>query len=70
MREPRQYLHLRAAEIVALTGISERTVRRWIRDEVLPSTKVGGTRLVATADLEAVLSAPRGAVQESSTDEE
>jgi excisionase family DNA binding protein len=47
--------YLRAAEIAALVGMSPRTVRRWIKDEVLPSTKLGGTRLVATADLEAVL---------------
>jgi excisionase family DNA binding protein len=48
--------YLRAGEIAALTGMSLRTVRRWIRAEVLPSTKLGGARLVATADLEAAFS--------------
>lgn len=62
--------YLRAADIAGLTGMSERTVRRWIRDEVLPSTKVGGARLVATADLEAVLSARQDAIQESFDDPE
>jgi excisionase family DNA binding protein len=44
--------YLRAADIVRLTGVSIRTVRRWIADEIIPSTKLGGTRLVARADLE------------------
>jgi excisionase family DNA binding protein len=48
--------YLRAVEIVAMTGISLRTVRRWIADEVVPSTKLGGARLVAMADLKSVLS--------------
>ena len=50
MTNGRQYL--RAADIVRLTGVSIRTVRRWIADEILPSTKLGGARLVAKADLE------------------
>jgi excisionase family DNA binding protein len=48
--------YLRAADIAALTGASIRTVRRWIADEAIPSTKLGGARLVAAADLEAILS--------------
>ena len=44
--------YLRAADIARLTGTSIRTVRRWIADEVVPSTKLGGARLVARADLE------------------
>jgi excisionase family DNA binding protein len=48
--------YLRAADIVALTGTSLRTVRRWIADETIPSTKLGGTRFVAKADLERLLS--------------
>ena len=35
MKDGRKYL--RATEIVALTGMSLRTVRRWIADEILPS---------------------------------
>jgi excisionase family DNA binding protein len=53
MNDGREYL--RAADIVALTGISVRTVRRRIADETLPSTKLGGARLVAKADLERLL---------------
>jgi excisionase family DNA binding protein len=43
---------LRASDIARLTGVSIRTARRWIADEILPSTKLGGARLVARADLE------------------
>ena len=48
--------YLRAADIVRLTGVSIRTVRRWIADEIIPSTKLGGTRFVAKAALECLLS--------------
>ena len=44
--------YLRASDIARLTGVSIRTVRRWIADEMIPSTKLGGARLVARADLE------------------
>jgi excisionase family DNA binding protein len=44
--------YLRAADIVRLTGMSLRTIRRLIADEIIPSTKLGGARLVARADLE------------------
>ena len=44
--------YLRAADIALLTGVSIRTIRRWIADEIIPSTKLGGARLVARADLE------------------
>ena len=47
--------YLRAADIARLTGMSIRTVRRWIADEIIPSTKLGGARLVARADLERLL---------------
>ena len=47
--------YLRAGDIARLTGMSLRTVRRWIADEVLPSIKLGGARLVAKADLERLL---------------
>src|SRR5262245_58765682 len=40
--------YLRAVEIARLTGVSIRTVRRWIADEIIPSTKLGGARLVST----------------------
>jgi excisionase family DNA binding protein len=47
---------LRAAEVAAITGLSVRSIRRWIKDEVLPSTKLGGSRLVAVTDLDYLLS--------------
>jgi excisionase family DNA binding protein len=50
--------YLRAADIAELTGMSVRTVRRWIADEILPSTKLGGARLVACADLRRLLASP------------
>jgi excisionase family DNA binding protein len=56
--------YLRASEIVALTGMSIRTVRRRIADKTIPSTKLGGARLVAMADLEAALSPSYDAIEE------
>jgi excisionase family DNA binding protein len=50
--------YLRAGEIARLSGASVRTVRRWIADEILPSVKVRGMRLVPRKDLERMLSPP------------
>ena len=50
--------------------MSLRTVRRWIADEVIPSTKLGGARLVAAADLEAVFSISQETAQGASFDRE
>jgi excisionase family DNA binding protein len=47
--------YLRAADIVRLTGASMRTVRRWIADKIIPSTRLGGVRLVARQDLDRLL---------------
>ena len=47
--------YLRARDIAGLTGVSIRTVRRWIADEIIPSVKLGGSRLVARAELERLL---------------
>ena len=33
--------YLRAADIVRLTGVSIRTVRRWIAGEIIPSNQCG-----------------------------
>lgn len=55
--------YLRAPEIAALTGASLRTVRRWIKNKVVASTKVGGARLVAITDLEATLRSSHGPAQ-------
>ena len=48
--------YLRARDIAALTGVSVRTVRRWIADEIIPSARLGGARLVARTDLERLFS--------------
>jgi excisionase family DNA binding protein len=50
--------YLRAGEIARLIGVSLRTVRRWIADEVLPSVKLGGARLVPRKGLERLMSLP------------
>lgn len=47
--------HLRVSEVTDIVRCSERTVRRWIAEGVLPSVKIGGTRLVAIADLHRLL---------------
>ena len=60
--------YLRAGDIARLTGMTVRTVRRWIADKTIPSVKLGGARLVATADLEAALSASNNVIKESSYD--
>ena len=49
MTDGREYL--RARDIAEITGVTIRTVRRWIADEVVPSTRLGGARLVAKTDL-------------------
>jgi len=51
--------YLSAAEVARQLGISLRTVRRWISSGALPSTRIGGTRRVAIADLEDALSGQR-----------
>jgi excisionase family DNA binding protein len=38
--------YLRAGDIARLMGVAVRTVRRWIAEEILPSVKVRGMRLV------------------------
>ena len=66
MTNGREYL--RAADIVRLTGISLRTARRWIADEIIPSVKIGGTRLVPKAELGSLLS-PLSTATEERTEE-
>lgn len=56
--------YLRATDIAQLTGASIRTVRRWIADETIPSTKLGGIRLVAKADLDRLLSPSPDLIEE------
>jgi excisionase family DNA binding protein len=56
--------YLRARGITELTGVSLRTVRRWIADEIIPSVKLGGARLVAKGELERLLSPLSAAIEE------
>jgi excisionase family DNA binding protein len=48
--------YLRAAGVAQLTGVSIRTVRRWIAKGLIASGKVGGARLVTKSELERLLS--------------
>jgi excisionase family DNA binding protein len=57
--------YLRAPDIARLMGISIRTVRRWIADEIVPSAKLGGSRLVARADLDRLLCSPLDPTEET-----
>ena len=63
--------YLRAADIVAMTGMSLRTIRRGLANEILPSTKLGGARLVAIEALECLPTSAPAELQElsESTDE-
>jgi excisionase family DNA binding protein len=61
--------YLRADDIVRLTGMSLRTIRRLIADETIPSTKLGGARLVARADLERLLCSSAELYEESDNGE-
>ena len=50
---------LRAHDIAAELGMTERTVRRWIADGTLSSVKIGGARLVARTELERAMGCPQ-----------
>ena len=50
--------YLRAADIARLTGMSIRTVRRWIDDEIIPSVKLGGAGSWRRAELERLSAHP------------
>ncbi|HUW74687.1 MAG TPA: helix-turn-helix domain-containing protein [Methyloceanibacter sp.] len=60
--------YLRARDIAELTGVSLRTVRRWIADGAIPSTRVGGARLVAKAELQILFSPLSQATHQSQKD--
>ena len=62
--------YLRAADIAALTGASIRTVRRWIANEVIPSVKLGGARLVAEAEFERLILPQFASAKEGSCDDD
>ena len=43
---------LRPREAAAALGVSDRTLRKWVRDEGLPYFKLDGTICIPVADLE------------------
>jgi excisionase family DNA binding protein len=61
-------VYLRARNIAQLTGVSLRTVRRWIASEILVSAKIRGARLVAKSELEDLLS-PSSVLDEAMNDD-
>jgi excisionase family DNA binding protein len=61
-------VYLRARNIAQLTGVSLRTVRRWIASEILVSAKIRGARLVAKSELEHLLS-PSSVLDEAMNDD-
>lgn len=62
--------YVRAADIARLTGVHIRTVRRWITDEVISSTKLGGARLVAKVELKRLLSPSSTTSEEAAHDDD
>lgn len=66
MTVPRDYL--RADEIARLSGVSVRTVRRWIASKTLPSVKVGGVRLVARKIVQQMLTPTLATLGEDDTE--
>jgi excisionase family DNA binding protein len=63
----RRPAYLRAQGVADLLGVSVRTVRRWIADGILPSTLIGGSRLIAEEDLALALC---GGVADLATDDD
>jgi len=48
--------YMKPPQVARALGVSVRTVRRWLSSGQLPSARIGGTRLVAIADIERLLS--------------
>jgi Helix-turn-helix domain len=61
---------LGAAQIATLTGMSVRSIRRWIANEILPSTKVRGARLVAHVDLDRLFGPHQGSSERDNSSDE
>jgi excisionase family DNA binding protein len=49
---PGERLALRPSEAAHALGVSDRTLRKWMRDEGLPYARVGGAVLIPRAQLE------------------
>ena len=50
VEEPLPRLTAGLGELAAMTGVSERTLRRWAREHGMPTCRVGGRVLVVVAD--------------------
>lgn len=50
--------HLRVSEVAAALGVTDATVRRWVKDGLLPARRLGPGRLILIdpSDLEALIS--------------
>ena len=59
----------RPRQVAESLGVTERTVRRWIRVGTLPSVRLGGARLVSRIVLEQRLGAQFDLPEESRDDE-
>lgn len=54
---PADATYLKVAEVCVLLRVTSKTVRRWIADGSLPSTKTGRDWRIARSDLRAFLAA-------------
>ena len=61
-------VYLRARNIAQFTGVSLRTVRRWIAGKIVVSVKIRGARLVAMSELERLVS-PSSVLDEAINDD-
>lgn len=55
---PTGRLAVSPAEAATLLGVSATTIRRWIAAGTMPSTKLGGNRLICLADLQSLMTTP------------
>lgn len=60
---------LRPRQVAELLGVTERSIRRWIADDTIPSVKVGGARLVPLDGLEQLLRSALDLPEEEGSDE-
>lgn len=59
MEEPLPRLAAGLPELAVMTGVSERTLRRWAREHGMPTCRIGGRVLVVVSDFVAWLRAHR-----------
>ena len=64
-RPPPDRLALRPGEAAEALGISERTLRKWMRDDGLPYMRLDGVVLIPRGELEAWIQSRVGAERRS-----